>query len=62
MNNLAKACVGAAGLAFALAVVTVFTGPIVIGLTPESYSRAATNLALLALCLFLGFGEGKANA
>lgn len=55
MANLAKACVGLAAVAFVLAVVTVFTGPFLVG--PESYSRAANNLALLALCLFLGFPE-----
>ncbi|HSG49305.1 MAG TPA: hypothetical protein VLA43_15900 [Longimicrobiales bacterium] len=62
MNNLAKACVGAAGLAFVLAVVTVFTGPLIPGVGPEGYSRAATNLALLAVCLFLGFKEDKTHA
>lgn len=59
MANLAKACVGLAGLAFILAVVTVFTGPILVG--PEGYSRAASNLALLALCLFIGFKEDGAR-
>jgi hypothetical protein len=58
MNGLAKACVGASVLALAMAVITVFTGPIGVGLTPESYSRASANLALLALCLFIGFKEG----
>jgi len=60
MNLLAKACVGAAALAFALAVVTAFTGPIVVG--PTAYSHAANNLALLALCLFVGFKEGSPPA
>lgn len=60
MANLAKACVGLAALAFLLAVVTVFTGPILVG--AEGYSRAASNLALLALCLFIGFKEGGAQA
>lgn len=60
MANLAKACVGLAALAFVLAVVTSFTGPILVG--AEGYSNAATNLALLALCLFLGFKEGGASA
>lgn len=58
MANLSKALVALAGLAFILAVVTVFTGPFLVG--PEGYSRASTNLALLALCLFLGFKEGNA--
>ena len=60
MANLAKACVGLAALAFLLAIVTVFTGPLFVEVGPEGYSRAATNLALLALCLFLGFKEGSA--
>lgn len=60
MANLAKACVALAALAFLLAVVTVFTGPILVG--AEGYSRAANNLALLALCLFIGFKEGGAQA
>jgi hypothetical protein len=59
MANLAKALLGLAALAFVLAVATVFTGPLLVG--PEGYSRAATNLALLALCLFLGFKEGSAT-
>jgi hypothetical protein len=59
MGSLAKVCVGLAALAFILAVVTVFTGPILVGVGPEGYSRASTNLALLALCLFVGFKEGK---
>ena len=58
MESLAKACVGLAALAFILAVVTAFTGPILVG--AEAYSSASTNLALLALCLFLGFKAGKA--
>lgn len=58
MTNLAKALAGLAALAFVLAVLTVFTGPILA--PPEAYSRAANNLALLALCLFIGFKEGSA--
>lgn len=53
MANLAKACVALAALAFVLAVVTAFTGPMIVA--AEGYSRAATNLALIALCLFMGF-------
>jgi len=56
--NLAKLCVGVAALALVVAVVTVFTGPILVG--AEGWSRASTNVALLALCLFVGFKEGKA--
>lgn len=49
-------CFWLAALAFVLAVVTVFTGPLV-GVQGESYSRTSTNLALPALCLFIGFKE-----
>ncbi|HSW29954.1 MAG TPA: hypothetical protein VLH75_10775 [Longimicrobiales bacterium] len=58
MANLAKAFVALAALAFILAVLTALTGPILVG--AEAYSHAANNLALLALCLFLGFKEGRA--
>jgi len=59
LANLAKACVGLSVLAFVLAVVTAFTGPIIVA--AEAYSNAATNLALIALCLFIGFKEGEAK-
>jgi len=55
-GNVAKVCFWLSVLAFVLAVVTVFTGPLV-GVHGESYSHASTNLALLALCLFIGFKE-----
>ena len=55
MDGLAKALVGLAILGFVMAVATVFTGPILVG--PEAWSRAANNLALIALALFLGFRE-----
>ena len=59
-NGMAKVCVGLAAVSFLMAVVTVFTGPM---LAPaEAYSRASTNLALLALCLFIGFSEGESTA
>ena len=60
MAGMAKLCVGLAAVALLMAVVTVFTGPILAH--PESYSRASTNLALLALCLFIGFPEGESTA
>lgn len=60
MANLAKACVGLAALAFILAVITAFTGPLLVG--AEGYSNACTNLALLALCFFIGFKEESKSA
>ena len=56
MNTIAKACVGLAALAFVGALVISFTGPI-FDLPAEGFSRASTNLALIALCLFIGFKE-----
>ncbi len=55
MANLSKALVGLAALAFILAIAAALAGPILV--PAEAYSRASTNLALLALCLFLGFKE-----
>jgi len=48
MNNLPKALAALAALGFALAVVSAFIGPIM-GIQPEGFSRACTNLALLAI-------------
>ena len=56
MSNLAKALIGLAALAFLLAVAGNFVGPI-LGTQPEAYSRASTNLALLAIALVLAFGD-----
>jgi hypothetical protein len=55
MANLAKLCLALAVLAFVLAVVTAFTGPIVVG--PRAYSNACEDLALIALGLFVGFKQ-----
>ena len=55
MSNLVKALIGLAALSFVLAVVTSFSGSI-LGTSPEAYSRASTNLALLAIALVLTFG------
>lgn len=55
MSNLVKALIGLAALAFVLAVVTSISGPI-LGTVAEAYSRASTNLALLAIALVLTFG------
>jgi hypothetical protein len=58
MSNVAKALTGLAALAFVLAVLTHFTGPIV-QTQAEAYSRACTNLALIAIALVLGFGDRR---
>jgi len=61
MNNLAKALTALAALAFALAVVSHFTGPI--GKTEaEGFSRACSNLALLAIALVVTFSARGVHA
>ena len=41
-------------VAFILAIVTTFTGPLLMEIPAEAFSRATTNLALLALCFYVG--------
>ena len=56
MYSLAKGLTALAALAFLLAVVSNFTGPILA--TPaEGFSRACSNLALLAIALVVVFGN-----
>jgi hypothetical protein len=58
MSNLILALIGLAAIAFLLAVVAVlFTGPIM-GVSPEGFSHACTNLALLAIALALVTRKG----
>ncbi len=56
MSTLPKAFTGLAALAFVLAVVASFAGPI-LDTTPEGFSRACTNLALLAIALVVTFPD-----
>jgi ABC-type amino acid transport system permease subunit len=55
MSSLVKALIGLSALAFVLAVVSSFSGPI-FHTVAEAYSRASTNLALLAIALVLAYG------
>jgi hypothetical protein len=54
MRTLAKVFVALAALAFVLAVVTAFTGRLIY-VQPEGFSRACSNLALLAIALVVSF-------
>ena len=54
MNTLARALTALAALAFVLAVVASFSGPIM-ETGAEAFSRACTNLALLAIALNMIF-------
>jgi predicted acyltransferase len=59
MSTLVKALIALSALAFVLAVVAHFAGPIV-NTQPEAFSRASTNLALLAIALVLaGYGADR---
>ena len=60
MDNLAKALIGLAALAFLLAVGTALLGVPILGVQPEGFSRACTNLALLSIGLSVCFG-GKSS-
>lgn len=62
MQIVIKGMVGAAGLAFLLALIgsAIFSGDI-LGTAPEAFSRACSNLALLAIASSLCL-NGKANA
>jgi hypothetical protein len=55
MSNLVKVLIALSALAFVLAVVGSFYGPIMMT-QPEAYSRASSNLSLLAIALVLTFG------
>lgn len=59
MRTLAKVLVGLAALAFVLAVVTAFAGPLM-HVQPEGFSRACSNLALLAIALLMTFDNPRA--
>jgi hypothetical protein len=62
MSQLAKALTALAGVAFVMAVVTNYTGVDMALPLPsaEGFSRASTNLALLAIALLLGTGGSRA--
>ncbi len=55
MQGIAKVLVYLAMLALVMAIVSTFVGTIIA--TREAFSRAAGNLALIAIALFVGFKE-----
>lgn len=61
MDMLAKLLIALAALAFVLAVGTGLMGTTLVGVMPEGFSRACTNLALIAIALTLAFGEQRAG-
>ncbi len=55
MQNLVRVLIGLSVVAFLLAVIeALVTGPLM-GIPPESFSRACTNLALIAIALSICF-------
>lgn len=61
MEKLTKPFLYLALLAFVLAVVTAFTGPLFPGPTSEGFSHACTNLSLLAIGISLAFKPGQGD-
>ena len=56
MQGIAKILVGLSALAFVLAVIgALFVGSSILGVAAEGYSRACTNLVLIALALSFCF-------
>ena len=53
MANILKGLISLAALGFVLAVVGTLAGSTVLGVDPESFSRACSNLALIAIALSL---------
>ncbi len=62
MSNAPKALISLAGLAFVLAVVGAFMGGTIMGMGPEGFSRACTNLALLAVGVAMAWNSGSSSA
>jgi hypothetical protein len=61
MSMLPKALTGLAAVAFVLAVISIFTGPIM-GLAPHTFSRTCEDLALIAVALVLTGDRAAATA
>ena len=57
MANILKGLISLAALGFVFAVVGTLTGGLILGVGPESFSRACSNLALIAIALSLTFKE-----
>lgn len=51
-----------AAIAFVLAVVGALTSSAIVRVTPEGYSRASANLALIAIAVLLAPGHGRKKA
>ncbi len=62
MENVAKGLVALAVLSFIGAVLAGLMGGALMGFPAESFSRASTNLALIAIAVMLmGMGKGQSS-
>ncbi len=61
MANATKGLIVLAVIAFVLAVVAKVMAGHLLGLEPEAYSRASSNLALLAIALGVAWTPRQAN-
>ncbi|MDZ7723423.1 MAG: hypothetical protein U5R06_11615 [candidate division KSB1 bacterium] len=59
MKILTWLLIGLSALAFVLAVVSVLLSGRILGVSPEAYSRACSNLALIAIALLLTLKKGE---
>ena len=57
VQNVLIALVGLSGLSFVLAAGSVLLRTPIAGVAPEGFSRACTNLALIAIALAVCFGS-----
>jgi hypothetical protein len=62
MENVAKGLVALAVLSFIAAVLASLMGGALMGFPAESFSRACTNLALVAVAVMLMGGKGQSSA
>jgi hypothetical protein len=58
MQKLSMVLIGLSAVAFLLAIIGAFTGSIM-GISPEGFSRACTNLALIGIGLSVCYKEVK---
>ena len=59
MSNAMKGLIGPSGLAFLLAVIATFLAGSIMGITAEAFSRACSNLALIAIALTVSSTPGR---
>ena len=57
MDNIIKVLIGLTVLAFILAVIGALTDSLLLGVSPEAYSRASNNLGIIAIALLLLFKD-----